>query len=62
MANVQLHVDYFMTNCKLLHNLQNRPARIITDKFDWNVSGINIVKDLGWLNVCQQRDYITCIH
>ena len=28
---------------------------------DWNVRGIDIVKDLGWLNVCQRRDYFTAI-
>ena len=36
-------------------------ARIISDNFDWNVRGIDIVKDLGWLNVCQRRDYFTAI-
>ena len=27
----------------------------------WNVRGIDVVKDLGWLKVCQRRDYFTAI-
>ena len=64
MATVQSHIDYCLTawgyssnaNCKLLQSLQNQAAIIITDNFDWNVSGVTIVKNLGWLNVCQRRD------
>ena len=55
MATVQSHIDNCIivwgfssnANCKLLQSLQNRAARIITDNFDWGVSGIAIVKDLG---------------
>ena len=69
MATVQSHIDYLFTvwwylsdaNCKFLKSLQNRAARINTDNFDWNVSGIPIVKDLGWLNVCQRRDDFTAL-
>ena len=69
MATVQSLIDYCLnvwwysshSNCKLLPSLQNRAARIITDNFDWNVSGIAIVKNLGWLNVCQRRDYFTAL-
>ena len=69
MATVQSHIDYCLTvwgysyhaNCKLFQSLQNRAARIITNNFDWNVIGITTVKNLGWLNVCQQRDYFTAL-
>ena len=69
MAAVQSQIDYCSSvwgyssnaNCKILQKLQNRAARIISDNFDWNVRGIDIVKDLGWLNVYQQRDYFTAI-
>ena len=43
-------------NCKLLQSIQNQAARIITDHVYWNVSGITIVKDLCWLNVCQRSN------
>ena len=60
MATVQSQIDYCLSvwgyssdaNCKILQRLQNRAARIISDNLDWNVRGIDIVKDLGWLNVC----------
>ena len=69
MATVQSQIDYCLSvwgyssdaNCKILQRLQNQAARIISDNFDWNVRGIDIVKDLGWLNVCQRRDYFTAI-
>ena len=69
MATVQSQIDYCLSvwgyssdaNCKILQRLQNRAARIISDNFDWNVRGIAIAKDLGWLNVCQRRDYFTAI-
>ena len=48
-------------NCELLQSLQNREARIITNNFDCNVSGITLGKNIGWLNVCQRRDYFTAL-
>lgn len=41
--------------------LQNRAARILTINYDWNTRGINLVKDLGWQNVLQRRDYFTVV-
>jgi hypothetical protein len=35
--------------------MQNRAARIISGIYDWNVSGLNIVKSLGWFNVREIR-------
>ena len=69
MATIQSQIDYCISvwgyfsdvNCKILERLQNRAARIISDPFAWNVRGIDIVKDLGWLNVCQRRNYFTAI-
>ena len=54
MATVQSQIDYCISvwgyssdaNCKILQRPQNRAARIISDNFDWNVRGIDIVKDL----------------
>ena len=51
MATVQSQIDYclsvwgysFDANCKILQRLQNQAARIISDNFDWNVRGIDIV-------------------
>ena len=49
-----------------------RAGLIISDNFDWNVRGIDIVRNLGWLDqelyiesswldVCQRIDYFTAI-
>ena len=52
-----------------MQRLQNRAARIITGEFDYiHVRGIDIVKNLKWMNVIQRRDYFValsmfkCIH
>ena len=52
-----------------MQRLQNRDARIITGEFDYiHVRGIDIVKNLKWMNVIQRRDYFValsmfkCIH
>ena len=45
----------------MIQRLQNRAARIIIGNYSRDVSGIDLVKDLGWLNVRQRRDYFTSI-
>ena len=65
MVTVQSHIDYCLTvwgftsnkNLNRLQKFQNRAARIITNNFNWDIRGVNIVKDLGWLNIKQRRDY-----
>ena len=65
MATVQSHIDYCLTvwgftsnkNLNRLQKFQNRAARIITNNLNWDIRGVNIVKDLGWLNIKQRRDY-----
>ena len=62
---IQPHFDYCLsvwgftskTNLLLLQRLQNRAARIITGKYDWNLSARNIVFELGWMNIRQRIDY-----
>ena len=48
-----------LINCRLLQNLQNlqigQHALLLII-----LTGVP-VKDLGWLNVCQQRDYFTAL-
>ena len=44
-------------NLNIIQKFQNRAARIITNNFNWDIRGVNIVKDLGWLNIKQRRDY-----
>ena len=42
--------------------MQNRAARIITGDFDYvHVRGIDIVKNLKWMNVIQRRDYFVAL-
>ena len=69
MATVQSHIDYCLTvwgftssdNLHLIQKMQNRAARLITNNFDFNTRGIDIVRDLGWLNITQRRDYFTAL-
>ena len=65
-AFIQPFIDYciliwghsFASNLNRIQKLQNRAARIITNSYDFNISGLTIFKDLNWLNVSQRRDYI----
>ena len=74
---IQPKFDYALTiwgftsqyNLSKVQRLQNRAARIITGEFDYiHVRGIDIVKNLKWMNVIQRRDYFValsmfkCIH
>ena len=66
---IQPHFDYCISvwgytskrNVKLLQRLQNRAARIITGKYDWNLSASQILMDLGWMNINQRIDYFTTL-
>ena len=62
---VQHQVDYAITiwgftsqqNISKVQRLQNRAARIITGNFDYvHVRGIDIAKQLKWMNVIERRD------
>ena len=60
---------YFPIQFSKVQRLQNRAARIITGEIDYiHVRGIDIVKNLKWMNVIQRRDYFValsmfkCIH
>ena len=74
---IQPRFDYALTiweftsqyNLSKVQRLQNRAARIITGEFDYiHVRGIDIVKNLKWMNLIQRRDYFValsmfkCIH
>ena len=76
---VQPRLDYAIAiwgftsqqNISKVQRLQNRAARIITGNHDSvhrPTRGINIVKQLNWMNVVQRRDYFIalsmfkCIH
>ena len=74
---IQPRFDYALTiwgftskyNLSKVKRLQTRAARIITGEFDYiHVRGIDIVKNLKWMNVIQRRDYFValsmfkCIH
>ena len=69
LSTVQSHIDYLITvwgytsnvYVKMVQRLQNRAARIITANYDRDVRGIDIVKELGWMNVSQRRDYFTAV-
>ena len=68
-STVQCHIDYclsvwgFTSNVyiNMVQRLQNRAARIITGNYERDVSGIDIVRELNWMNVRQRRDYFTAI-
>ena len=63
---IQPRFDYAITiwgftskyNLSKVQRLHNRAARIITGDFDYvHVRGIDIVKNLKWMNVVQRPDY-----
>ncbi len=68
-TTVQSHIDYCLTvwgftsgvNIDKVQRLQNRAARIITSNYDFNIRGLELVKELGWLNIRQRRDYFAGI-
>ena len=51
MPIVEYYKDYTIERHELL----------VIISIAWNVRGIDIVKDLGWLSLCQGRDYFTAI-
>ena len=59
--------DYAITiwgfTCKYnLSKVQNRAARIITGGYDYvHVRGIDIIRNLKWMNVIQRRDYFVAL-
>ena len=66
---IQPHIDYGLTiwgHCAnrlilKVQRFQNRCARIVTQKFDYEIRSNTILRELKWLNVSQRRDYLTCI-
>ena len=67
---IQPSFDYAITiwgftskyNLSKVQRLHNRAARIITGDFDYvHVRGIDIVKNLKWINVIQRRDYFVAL-
>ena len=67
---IEPKIDYAITiwgyttahNINKVQRLQNRAARILTGNFDYvNTRGIDLVKNLGLMNVTQRRDYFMII-
>ena len=67
---IQPKIDYAISiwgyttahNINKVQRLQNRAARILTGNFDYvNTRGIDLVKNLGLMNVIQRRDYFMLI-
>ena len=67
---VQPKIDYAISiwgyttahNINKVQRLQNRAARILTGNFDYvNTRGIDLVNNLGLMNVIQRRDYFMLI-
>ena len=45
----------------VLQKLQNRLARIITKKYNYQIRRLDIVKQLGWMNVKERYQYFVAI-
>ena len=68
-AIVQSHIDYCLpvwgftseSNINKVQRLQNRAARIIVGNYSQDVRGIDLVRQLGWFNVKERRDYFTAL-
>lgn len=62
---IQSRLDYCLSlwgNCAqkhlgLLQRVQNRAARILTNNFDIDISGKQIVHDIGWMNMEKRCQY-----
>ena len=55
-------IDLFKkNNISRVQKFQNRVARITTQNFDFNTSGISLVKSLGWLNIKQRMQFLACM-
>ena len=67
-AFIQPFIDYCIliwgstssTNIQRIQKFQNRRTRIITKLYGYDLSGLSIVKMLGWLNVKQRHDFLFC--
>ena len=65
----QCHIDYCLSiwghttkeNIHKIQRFQNRAAHIISNDFDYDHSGITVVKQLGLLTVLERRDYLILI-
>jgi hypothetical protein len=67
---IQPSIDYAITiwgntsatNLAKIQRLQNFAARAVTKKYDYiNYRGIDIVHELGWMDVLQRHNYFQCI-
>ena len=65
---IQPHIDYcctvwgFLPDGKInkVQHIQNSAARLVKNNFDFiNVRGLQLVKDLGWQNFTERRDFMT---
>ena len=65
-AFIQPYIDYCIliwgvtssTNRIRVQRFQNTCARIICNNFDNDVTGLSLVRMLGWLNVAQRHDFM----
>jgi hypothetical protein len=65
---IQPFIDYcigvwaFTSNCNTdrVQKFQNRCARILTNNYNYDVSGSYLVKSIGHQNVLERRDFIIC--
>ena len=62
---VQPRIDYAISiwgcttdaNISIIQRIQNRIGRFLSQNFDYNVSGLDILRDLKIYNIVQRRDY-----
>jgi hypothetical protein len=68
-THIQPIIDYGITiwgcapkvEINRIQRLQNMCARIILGNFDFNKRGIDLVRELNWMNVSERIHYFTCI-
>lgn len=66
---IQPHFDYCISvwgqtsqrNISIIQRLQNRAARTITGKYDWDISVTKLINELGWMNIAQRIKYFTSL-
>ena len=66
---IQPHIDYCIfiwvnspqSHINVLQKIQNRIARLITKNYDYNIQGIQLVKQLGWMNINERYKYFVSV-
>ena len=69
-AFIQPYIDYALTvrgttsasNIGKIQRLQNRNGRIMSNHFNYDQPGLSVVNNLGWQNVTDRYQFLSCVY